>query len=67
MLCLFALYITLGTSTYELIYCCSTEKSRLTVGNREAKKKQHACAPSGLHDYCSELLTWMAALTFKIM
>ena len=30
--------------------------------SREAKKKQHACASSGLHDYYSELFTRMAVL-----
>ena len=30
--------------------------------SREAKKKQHARASSGLRDHYSELLTWMAAL-----
>ena len=37
-------------------------ESRLTVVNHEAKKKQHACASSGLCDHCSELFTRMAAL-----
>ena len=31
----------------------------------EAKKKQHACASSGLRDHYSELLTRMAALKFE--
>ena len=37
------------------------------VVSNEAKKKQHACAYSGLHyHYCnSELFTWIAALNFK--
>ena len=38
--------------------------SRLTVVSREAKKKQHARASSGLRDHYSELFTWMAALKF---
>ena len=38
--------------------------SRLTVVSREAKKKQHACASSGLRDHYSELFTRMAALKF---
>ena len=38
--------------------------SRLTVVSREAKKKQHACASSGLRDHYSELFTQMAALKF---
>ena len=33
--------------------------------SREAKKKQHARASSGLHDHYSELLTQMAALKFE--
>ena len=37
---------------------------RLTVVSREAKKKQHAHASSGLHDHYSKLFTWMAALKF---
>ena len=46
--------------------CCNKfhEKSRLTVVSREAKKKQHACASSGLRDHYSELFTRMAALKF---
>ena len=39
-------------------------KSRLTVVSREAKKKQHARASSGLRDHYSELFTQMAALKF---
>ena len=35
--------------------------SRLTVGNHEAKKKQHACVSLGLR---SELLTCTTALKF---
>ena len=35
------------------------------VVSREAKKKQHACAYSGLHDHYSELFTRMAALKFE--
>ena len=38
--------------------------SRLTVVSREAKKKQHAHAFSGLRDHYSELFTRMAALKF---
>ena len=41
-----------------------TDESRLTVMSHEAKKKQRASASSGLHDYYSELFTWMAALKF---
>ena len=37
---------------------------RLMVVIREAKKKQHACASSGLRDHYSELFTRMAALKF---
>ena len=40
------------------------EVSRLTVVSREAKKKQHARASSGLRDHYSELFTRMAALKF---
>ena len=42
----------------------SSSKSRLMVVSREAKKKQHALASSGLRDHYSELFTWMAALNF---
>ena len=38
--------------------------SRLTVVSREAKKKQHAHASSGLRNHYSELFTRMAALKF---
>ena len=38
--------------------------SRLMVVSREAKKKQHARASSGLRDHYSELFTRMAALKF---
>ena len=38
--------------------------SRLTVVSREAKKKQHIRASSGLRDHYSELFTRMAALKF---
>ena len=38
--------------------------SRFTVVSREAKKKQHARASSGLRDHYSELFTRMAALKF---
>ena len=38
--------------------------SRLAVVSREAKKKQHARASSGLRDHYSELFTRMAALKF---
>ena len=50
--------------------CCATHmvhavcKSRLTVVSREAKKKQHARASSGLRGHYSELFTRMAALKF---
>ena len=33
--------------------------------SREAKKKQHACASSGLRDHDSELFTRMEALKLK--
>ena len=33
--------------------------------SREAKKKQHACASSGLRDHYSELFTRMEALKLK--
>ena len=46
---------------YALISVCI---SRLTVVSREAKKKQHARASSGLRDHYSELFTRMAALKF---
>ena len=36
------------------------------VVSRKANKKQHACAPSGLHNHYSELFTQTAALKFKI-
>ena len=39
--------------------------SRLVVVSCEAKKKQHACMSSGLHDHYSELFTQMAALKFE--
>ena len=42
----------------------SSHISRLTVVSREAKKKQHARASSGLRDHYSELFTRMAALKF---
>ena len=42
----------------------TTLTSRLTVVSREAKKKQHARASSGLRDHYSELFTRMAALKF---
>ena len=35
------------------------------VVSREAKKKQHAHASSGLRDHYSELFTRMAALKFE--
>ena len=44
------------------LFCYS--QSRLTVVSREAKKKQHARASSGLRDHYSELFTRMAALKF---
>ena len=51
-------------ATYLLVvtYCII---SRLTVVSREAKKKQHARASSGLRDHYSELFTRMAALKFE--
>ena len=42
----------------------TVQLSRLTVVSREAKKKQHARASSGLRDHYSELFTRMAALKF---
>ena len=45
------------------MYVC-LDISRLTVVSREAKKKQHARASSGLRDHYSELFTRMAALKF---
>ena len=42
-----------------------TERSRLMVVSREAKKKQHVCTSSGLRDHYSELFTRMAALKFE--
>ena len=39
-------------------------ESRLTVVSRKAKKKQHACASSGLRDHYCELFTSTAALKF---
>ena len=39
--------------------------SRRAVVSRKAKKKQHACAPSGLCDHYSELFTRMEALKLK--
>ena len=39
--------------------------SRLTALSREAKKKHHVCASSGLCDHYSELFTRMAALKFE--
>ena len=42
----------------------NVDSSRLTVVSREAKKKQHARASSGLRDHYSELFTRMAALKF---
>ena len=44
---------------------CQMQRSRLTVVSREAKKKQHARASSGLRDHYSELFTRMAALKFE--
>ena len=44
--------------------CIAICTSRLTVVSREAKKKQHARASSGLRDHYSELFTRMAALKF---
>ena len=48
---------------YTIEYLASIQ-SRLTVVSREAKKKQHAHASSGLRDHYSELFTRMAALKF---
>ena len=42
----------------------TVQVSRLTVVSHKAKKKQHACASSGLRDHYSELFTQMAALKF---
>ena len=46
-------------------------RSRLTVVSREAKKKQHAHASSGLCDHYSELAIYtnerIAALKFKTL
>ena len=39
--------------------------SRRAVVSREAKKKQYACASSGLRDHYSELFTRMEALKLK--
>ena len=50
---------TFNKCTYEI--AC---QSRLTVVSREAKKKQHARAFSGLRDHYIELFTQMAALKF---
>ena len=38
--------------------------SRLTVMSCKVKKKQHACASSGLRDHYSELFTLITALKF---
>ena len=43
----------------------NASESRLMVVSREAKKKQHVHAFSGLRDYYSELFTRMAALKFE--
>ena len=41
--------------------------SRRVVVSRKAKKKQHACAFSGLHNHYSELFTQMTGLIFKML
>ena len=41
------------------------DASRPAVVSCEAKKKQHACASSGLRDHYSELFTRMEALKLK--
>ena len=43
----------------------AANSSRLMVVNHKVKKKQHACASSGLCDHYSELFTQMAALKFE--
>ena len=43
--------------------CC---KSRHVVVSCKAKK-QHVHARSGLHNHYSELFTWMAGLSFKML
>ena len=48
----------------ELIVCKC--ESRRAVVSCEAKKKQHACASSGLRDHYSELFTWTAAVKLYI-
>ena len=60
---------TTPTCTSETLHNAATVlkillPSRLTVVSREAKKKQHARASSGLRDHYSELFTRMAALKF---
>ena len=50
--------------TTKLVSTPTEPQSRLTVVSREAKKKQHARASSGLRDHYSELFTRMAALKF---
>ena len=49
---------------YFLYFPATRAISRLTVVSREAKKKRHARASSGLRDHYSELFTRMAALKF---
>ena len=52
----------------KILYKATTNRqniSRLTVVSREAKKKQHARASSGLRDHYSELFTRIAALKFE--
>ena len=43
----------------------SNKIARLTVVSRDAKKKQHAYASTGLYYHYSELCTRMAAIKFK--
>ena len=39
--------------------------SKFAIVNCKAKKKQHACVSSGLHNHYSELFTQITALKFK--
>ena len=60
------MYVHIHTIFIHTIYIASLLRiSRLTVMSRETKKKQHACASSGLRDNYSELFTRMAALKFE--
>ena len=52
--------ISIATKKIKSPVCPPT--SRLMAVSRKAKKKQHACASSGLRDQYNELFTWMAAL-----